>query len=113
VSYEIPKEKPSVIAHVDVGVCRFNCDIKAYTIDGKIRCVLESECDCVMEFNRRLHDIDPCSALKMPYCENEIFKIAGEILAHSTCPIPIAIIKCVEVASGMALARDMSITFEK
>ena len=105
--------EPAIKAHVDVGVCRFTCDIKAYLLNGKVRCVLESECPCVAEFNKRLDDIDPCTALKMPYCENEIYTLASDILSHSTCPIPIAVIKCVEIASGMALARDVHIKFEK
>jgi hypothetical protein len=113
VSVDISSEEPAVKAHVDVGVCRFTCDIKAYLMNGKVRCILESECPCVMEFNQRLGDVDPCTALKMPYCDNDIYTLASNILSHSTCPIPIAVIKCVEVASGMALARDVFIKFEK
>ncbi|HUV24240.1 MAG TPA: hypothetical protein VMW26_02300 [Methanomassiliicoccales archaeon] len=103
--------EPSVKAHVEAGVCRFGCYISAYLIDGKVRFEIESECPSVRKFNDALGDVEPFSALKMPYFENKVFGIAGEILSHATCPLPIAVIKCVEVASGLALARDVSIEF--
>ncbi|NYT12346.1 MAG: hypothetical protein GKC03_07355 [Methanomassiliicoccales archaeon] len=102
---------PLVKAHVDSGVCRFGCYISAYLIDGKVRFEIDSECPNVKKFNDALGDVEPFSALKMPYCENKVFEIAGEILSHATCPLPIAVIKCVEVASGLALARNVLIEF--
>jgi hypothetical protein len=108
-SYELGE--PVVKVHVEAGVCRFGCYISAYLIDGRVRFEIESDCPNVGKFNDALGYVEPFSALKMPYCENKIFEIAGENLSHATCPLPIAIIKCVEVASGLALARDVSIKF--
>ena len=101
-----------VKAHVEMGVCRFSCDIKAYPVDGKIRCELFTKCPAVKELGMSLPDLDPFAALKMPYCENELFDLAGKLLKHVTCPVPIAIAKCVEVASGYALARNVAIEFD-
>lgn len=101
-----------VNAHVEMGVCRFSCDIKAYPVDDKIRCEVVSKCPAVREFGMSLPDLDPFVALKMPYCENELFDLAGRMLKHVTCPVPIAVAKCVEVASGLALVGNVTIEFE-
>ncbi|MFP4545346.1 MAG: DUF6951 family protein [Methanomassiliicoccales archaeon] len=104
--------QPVARTYVCIGVCRFNCEIKAYNVDGKVRCIIKSDCSCVQRLGEALEDIDPCSALKMPYSENYIFQKSGEYLAHSTCPVPIAILKTIEVASGLALPRDVEINIE-
>jgi hypothetical protein len=108
---EIGLGSKDVKAHVEMGVCRFSCDIKAYPVDGKIRCEIFTNCQAVKEFGMSLPDLDPFATLKMPYCDNEIFELAGKLLKHVSCPVPIAIVKCVEVASGLALARNVTIEF--
>jgi hypothetical protein len=105
------ENEPIVRARVQAGVCRFTCNISTYLVGNKVRCVFESDCPAVMKFEKALWDIEPTSALKMPYSENEIYEIAGKTLNHATCPLPAAVIKCVEIASGLALARDVRIEF--
>ena len=103
--------EPVVRARVQVGVCRFTCDILTYIVDGKVKCLFVSDCPAVMKFGDALWEMEPTSALKMPYCENKIYELAGRTLNHATCPLPVAVIKCVEIASGLALARDVRIEF--
>lgn len=108
---ELGLESKDVRAHVEIGVCRFSCDIVAYPVDGKIHVELFTDCPAVKEFGLSLPDLDPFAALKMPHCENDLFELAGKFLKHVTCPVPIAIAKCVEVACGFALARNVTIEF--
>jgi hypothetical protein len=103
--------EPLVKAHVDVGVCGHTCDIETYMVDGMVRIKLVSECPSVMKFGEALKDIGPYRAIRMPYCKNEIFKLAGITLAHVTCPLPIAVIKCVEVTARLAVPMDVKIEF--
>jgi len=99
-------------ATVDPGICRFITRISA-TFDGeKVECEILSDCSCVEELAEEIDAMGPFECLTMPYAENEIYKRAGVLLKHSTCPVPMAILKCMEVASGLAIPRDVKIEFE-
>ncbi len=46
----------------------------------------------------------------MPINENPIYVCAGQHLPHSACPVPCALIKGLEVASGLGLKKDVHMT---
>lgn len=105
-------DEPKMVVKVDPGVCRFKARITSYEKDGGIRCRIESDCPCVQELAKEIDEIDAFDTLRMPYRENPVFSMAGTILKHSTCPIPTAILKCIEATAGLALPRDVTIEFE-
>jgi hypothetical protein len=72
---------------------------------------IESECEQICELNNILglmvlRDIFTAAG------RNPVFARAQEARCHATCPVPMAILKCAEVELGLALPRDVSITFE-
>ena len=38
---------------------------------------------------------------------------AQQHLPHITCPVPVGTLKAIEAGAGMALVKDVSITFSK
>lgn len=104
-------DEPAIRAHVDSGVCRFTCEIEAYLVNGRVRCKVITDCKSALKFAGALGDIDPFDAVKMPYSENPIFELGGKYLSHASCPLPVAVIKCIEVACGLALPRTVRIEF--
>lgn len=108
----VDSEDDSVRATVNPGVCQFDTTICA-TYDGeKVRLEVSCGCDCVNELMKENDSLDPFDCLRMPYGENEFYQKAGDVLKHSTCPVPMAILKCVEAVSGLALPRDVELRFE-
>lgn len=101
-----------VVAAVDPGICRFNTFVTARIEKGVVRIVLRSECPSVQELGRHLNTIEPFEALSMPYSRNPVYLISGNFLKHSACPVPVAILKSIEIVSGLALKRDVIIRFE-
>jgi hypothetical protein len=47
------------------------------------------------------------------FSENKVYVIGGKTLKHSTCPMPMAVLKGLEVAAGLALKRDVVVAFDK
>jgi hypothetical protein len=45
--------------------------------------------------------------------KNPVYVSAQQAGCHSSCPVPVAVLKAVEVAMEMALPRDVRIKFEK
>jgi len=97
---------------VDPGVCRFTTEIVASADGGRVVCDIKSDCPCVKELSEMVKEVDPFEALRMPYSGNPIYAKAGEVLRHSTCPVPLAILKCIEATAGLALKRDVKVEFE-
>ncbi|MCQ5376279.1 MAG: hypothetical protein NO474_06750, partial [Methanomassiliicoccales archaeon] len=101
------QENEEIVVDVDPGVCRLNTEIRARARDEKIIITIKSDCPAVEDLGKCIKEIDPVAALAMPYSKNPIYQKAGNILKHSSCPIPMAILKCIEVAAGLALRRDV------
>jgi hypothetical protein len=97
---------------VDSGICGFRSVIEARK-QGRdsVSITIESECEQICELNNilgsmALRDIFTAAG------RNPVFDRAQEARCHVTCPVPVAILKCAEVELGLALPRDVSITFE-
>ncbi len=99
--------------NVDAGACRFRTRIEGTPNGNKVTLVIESDCPCVKELAKELKEIGIFEALKLPYSDNPVFAKAGKTLRHSTCPVPVAVLKCVEATAGLALKKDAKIEFEK
>ena len=98
---------------VDSGVCRFNAKLECWMEEGLLKCSIKSGCKHVQEFAAALEPCEMIDAMKMPFSENKVYIIGGRTLKHSTCPLPMAILKGFEVAVGLALKRDVSVIFDK
>jgi hypothetical protein len=97
---------------VDSGICGFRSVIEARK-QGRdsVSITIESECEQICELNNILDSM----ALRDIFAaagRNPVFARAQEARCHATCPVPVAILKCAEVELGLALPRDVSITFE-
>jgi hypothetical protein len=97
---------------VDSGICGFRSVIEARKQGGdSVSITIESECEQICELNNTLGSI----ALRDIFTaagRNPVFARAEEARCHATCPVPVAILKCAEVELGMALPRDVSMTFQ-
>jgi hypothetical protein len=72
---------------------------------------IESECEQICQLNNILGSM-ALTDIFMAAVRNPVFARAQEARCHATCPVPVAILKCAEAELGMALPRDVSITFE-
>jgi len=97
---------------VKPGICGFTTTIEIEKIDKKrLSCKITSDCKTVAALNGSLSEIDKWDVLK-PRAESGLYLKLSEHPLHLSCPVPVGIIKAVEVEAGLALARDVSICFE-
>ncbi len=98
---------------VDAGVCRFKTVITAVMDDEmNITYKVKSECPAVREMAKNMRPIGIFEALAKPFPENVVYNEFGNYLEHSACPVPCALIKAAEVASDMALKKNVTFTIE-
>jgi len=94
------------------GICGFVTTIKV-TKSGKQRVSVDivSDCEKVSKLRGSLTELDAWDSLK-GITDSEVHRQASRFGLHSTCPVPIPILKTIEVETGLALCRDVVIHFE-
>lgn len=97
---------------VDPGVCQLHSTIQARTDGLQVEfTVLKSDCPQVRNLKKVLRQMEIWDVMKMPYSENTVYQLCGEVLKHSSCPVPMAMIKCAEAAAELALKRAVTVEF--
>ena len=96
---------------VDAGVCGLVTRLRAAPGDDGV-VVLRGESDCprVQEYLAELPTVEMSSALGR-CCLEKVFEPAARVGLHPACPVPVGVLKVVEVAAGLALPRTATIRF--
>ncbi len=100
-------------ATIDPGICGFVAEVVA-KMDGDM-CSLEIDCDCepIQDMADGLAQVDPMGEIGYQGDGPLVLRMAAERCPHPACPVPAGILKAVEVASGLALPKDASITLTR
>jgi hypothetical protein len=96
-------------AEIHAGVCGFNTIVET-TMDGEVcKVSIQSECAAIQRMAKELTEVDPFQEIsfrrKMPLTMD----VAVKYCKHAACPVPVGIIKAVEVESNLALPADVVI----
>jgi hypothetical protein len=97
---------------VDPGVCRLPSVIQARSDGTTVEFeVVNSDCPQVRNLTKVLRRMEIWDVMRMPYVDNAVYQICGEVLKHSACPVPMAMIKCAEAAAELGLKRSVVVEF--
>ena len=104
---------------IDPGICNFNTVVTAETEDSQ-NVIFEFVSDCVTikEFEKQINKISPVDAIKtLGPEENPILLKARELLQTKgccdACVVPAGTVKIMQVATSLALPKDVSLTITK
>ena len=97
---------------VDPGICGFitSVEVGKFT-KRKVKVVITSPCEKITRLGESLTEIDQWEILKK-HVDCSIYKSASRRQLHVTCPVPLAVLKAIEVEAGLALPHDVVIRFE-
>lgn len=98
---------------VSSGICGFSIKIIASSDDGQnVKLAFETDCPNIARAQKELKEVDAYQELFAKPHETSTYKIFSQYIPHISCPIYTAIFKAIEVASGMALPKDVTIKIE-
>ena len=101
-------------AEICSGVCGFNTKVEAQKNDsGQVELKIESECKSIQRLAEELTEVDPYREFTYRGQGPLTFEKAAEYCSHAACPVPVGIIKAVEIEAGLALPADVSISLSK
>jgi hypothetical protein len=100
-------------AEIFAGNCGFNTKVKA-TMDGKV-CKLQiaSECDAIQKMGESLTEVNPYQEISFKRAMPKIHEMGHKFCTHAACPVPVGIIKAVEIEAKLALPTDVIIKLSK
>lgn len=98
---------------VDPGACRMVTTLWLQRNEGRHVSLerLESECERIQRLFE-LINIVSFRELFLPIGANPVFIAAEKAKLHPSCPVPIGILKGMEATLGMAVPRNVFISFE-
>jgi hypothetical protein len=101
-------------AIVHAGICGYTTTIQAQA-DSKyqVKLNIQSECKHIQKLAENLEEVNALQEISFRRGLPEILSKGAEFCTHAACPVPVGIIKAVEVAAGLALPKDVKIELEK
>jgi hypothetical protein len=101
-------------AQICSGICGFNTTVETHMDDsGQVLLAIESECESIHRLAAELRQVDPFREITFGGKGPLTFEVAAEHCSHAACPVPVGIIKAIEIEAGLALPADVSIKLSK
>jgi hypothetical protein len=100
-------------AEIQAGICGYKTTVQT-AMDGDLCTItIESECKAIQRLAGQLATVDPLREFTFRGDGPETFNLAERYCSHAACPVPVGIIKAIEVEAGLALPQDVSIKLSK
>ena len=97
---------------IDPGICGFPTTVEIEkTGKRKFRVILTTECEKLGQLASQIETLNLADAFKQAK-DSRLYSAVADCQLHPACPMPIGIIKALEVEAGIALARDVEIHFD-
>jgi len=96
-------------AEIFSGVCGFMTVVET-KMDGEVcRLQIQSNCKAVQELAQNLDQVDPMREISTRRAMPATLAAGHQFCSHAACPVPVGIIKAIEVEAGLALPKDVTI----
>ncbi len=98
---------------VNAGACGYKAVLITEQMENKrVRIRIISACRMLQLFNERLQVVDWTKGVFDRFCDSLVYKTAHGTITHIDCPIPMAVIKAIQVEISGAVPKDVVLKFE-
>jgi hypothetical protein len=100
-------------AEIFAGNCGYTTIVETEN-DGKLCKVhIRSECEAIQRLAEHLTEVEPFREISFRRNTPLTLEMGAKYCTHAACPVPVGIIKAVEIESGLALPQDVTIKLSK
>jgi hypothetical protein len=100
-------------AEVEPGNCGYTTIIEAKMAGDDCQITIQSACPYIQKLAADLGSVDPYHEISFRRGTPQILQAGAKYCKHSACPVPVAVIKAVEVEANLALPSDVTIKLSK
>ncbi len=79
-------------------------DVRSFSV------VIRSDCEMLEKLGTEIAVLTLAEAFRR-IADNPVYRKASAILKHPSCPVPSGVLKAVEVEAGLAVAKEVRMTF--
>jgi hypothetical protein len=100
-------------AEIFAGNCGFSTQVET-SMEGKLcKIQMTSECAAMRRLAEELTEVDPYKEISFRRAMPKIHEMGHKHCTHAACPVPVGIVKAVEIEAKLALPTDVSIKLSK
>jgi hypothetical protein len=100
-------------AEINSGVCGHVTNVEA-SMDGKnCKLAITSDCKAIEQLALELPQVNPLQEISSKRAVPQTLQMGLKHCFHAACPVPVGIIKAVEVEAKLALPKDAVIKVSK
>jgi hypothetical protein len=100
-------------AEIFSGICGFSTVVEA-SMDGEVcNLGIESDCAAIQRLAQELTQVNPLQEISFRRSTPQALQMGAKYCPHAACPVPVGIIKAVEVEAKLALPADVTIKVSK
>lgn len=99
---------------INAGVCGFTINVKAECDNGqKVKLEIISDCPNYQKIAKELEEVDAFQEIFSKLHMGKVYESFAKHSPHPSCPGVSGIMKTIEVAAGLALPQNASISITK
>lgn len=100
-------------AEIQSGACGYTTTVNT-TMNGRVcQIAIESDCTAIQKLAAELTEVEPYKEISPRRQTPKTLEMGLKHCTHSACPVPVGIIKAVEIEAGLNLPVDVSIKLSK
>jgi hypothetical protein len=107
------KEEKLAKAEIVSGICGFGATVRTKMDGSQVAVAIESDCDAIERLGEELRSVDPWQEITFRGEGPLTLHMGVKHCYHPACPVPVGIIKAIEVEAGLALPKDAIIKVSK
>lgn len=100
-------------AEIQAGICGFTTIVET-SLEGDVcKVVIKSDCAAIQRMAKELTEVNPYQEISYRRKTPHTMEMAAKFCSHAACPVPVGIIKAIEVESDLALPGDVVIKISR
>ena len=100
-------------SEIHAGICGFKTVVETRTDGSNCAITIQSDCEAIQRLGAELQSVDPFREIAHQGEAPLSLEIGAKYCIHAACPVPVGIIKAIEVEAGLALPADAVIKVSK
>ncbi|MFM8319923.1 MAG: DUF6951 family protein [Chloroflexota bacterium] len=100
-------------AEIYAGACGYTTTVEAQMNGAACQLTISSGCKAIQKMAAELTEVEPFKEISSRRALPRTLDAGIKYCTHAACPVPVGIIKAVEVAAGLNLPVDASIKVSK
>lgn len=100
-------------ATINAGICGFSTIVETHMEEDLCKVAIQSDCPAIQRLAGALTEVNPYAEISFRRKMPRTIEMGMQHCTHAACPVPVGIIKAIEVEANLALPADVTIIMER